>query len=235
MNDFDLAVIRLVNSYAQHSWAVDRFIGVVADNHLLKGGALSMLVWWQWFRLSPRQVDDRGQVLATLLNSCVAMALAHVLAVVLPFRQRPIHEDALHFVLPHGAVPEALSGWSSFPSDHATLFFALAAGLLFVSRPVGVLALAYTSLVIAFPRLYMGFHYATDLLAGALIGLLVVLAGNRVLMRTPLPRWLVGWSDRHPGYFYPFMFFFTYQIADNFEAIRALARAVSGMVSGQGN
>lgn len=233
MNTFDQTLIDTVNHYARHSWALDRFVGVVAINHLIKGGVFALLIWWQWFRLSPRQQEDRARVLATIMSSVAAMALARVLAMLLPFRNRPMHEPSLHFVLPYGAAPDMLDGWSSFPSDHATLFFALATGLMFVSRRVGLAALAYATVFVALPRLYMGLHYPTDLLAGAVLGVVVVTAGNALLVRTPLPDWLVGWCDRHPGYFYPGMFLFTYQIADNFEAARALLKAGWGAVSGQ--
>jgi undecaprenyl-diphosphatase len=233
LNLVDTAIVESVNRFAQDSWAFDRLVGVISINHLLKGGVFAVLIWWQWFRLSPRQVEDRERVLATILSSVVAMAIARVLAMTLPFRNRPMHEPALHFVLPHGAAPEMLDGWSSFPSDHATLFFALATGLLFVSRPVGVVALLYAVVFVAAPRVYMGLHYPTDLLAGALLGVVVVTVGNAWLLRTWLPHWLVGWCKRHPGYFYPGMFLFTYQIADNFEAARALLKAGWGALGGR--
>jgi hypothetical protein len=60
-----------------------------------------------------------------------------------------------------------LSGWSSFPSDHACLFFALATGLCLISPVIGGLALLHASLIVSLPRIYLGLHYPTDVLAGA--------------------------------------------------------------------
>ena len=63
------------------------------------------------------------------------------------------------------------SDWS-FPSGHATASFA-AAWALFRMAPkkVGVPALLL-AILIAFSRLYVGVHYPTDVLAGAVIGVL---------------------------------------------------------------
>jgi hypothetical protein len=36
-------------------------------------------------------------------------------------------------------------------------------------RGAGILALSHTLLVVSLPRVYMGFHYPTDSLAGAVI------------------------------------------------------------------
>lgn len=108
------------------------------------------------------------------------MLIARVMALTLPMRLRPIHEETLAFLPPHGMEKATLEfeGWSSFPSDHAFLFFALGTGFLFVSRKAGILALAYTTLFIAFPRMYLGLHYPTDILVGGLIGIIVAVLDN---------------------------------------------------------
>ena len=72
--------------------------------------------------------------------------------------------------MPYGMSTERLYGWSSFPSDHAILFMALAVAIFLASRRFGWLALTYTTLCIIGPRVYLGWHWPTDVLAGALLG-----------------------------------------------------------------
>ena len=125
-----------------------------------------------------------------------------------------------------------LDTWSSFPSDHAVLFYALSTGLFFISKRVGIGAFVYTSIMIAMPRIYLGLHYPTDIVAGAAVGVAVAavsilcLKGNRVL------RAAANWSDQKPALFYPLFFLVTYQIADMFDSGKALLRAAKMLVAG---
>jgi len=57
-----------------------------------------------------------------------------------------------------------------FPSDHAVLFFALATGLFMAHRKLGIAAYAWVIVAICFPRLYLGIHWPTDVIAGAAVG-----------------------------------------------------------------
>jgi len=66
-------------------------------------------------------VEIRKTVLATLTGSFVALSLTMILVVTLPFRLRPLYQPAFNFRPPFGIPMGVLDGWSSFPSDHATL------------------------------------------------------------------------------------------------------------------
>ena len=57
----------------------------------------------------------------------------------------------------------------SFPSDHATGAFALAFGIWLYDRTVGTVLLVLAA-VLAFARVYVGTHYTSDVIAGALMG-----------------------------------------------------------------
>lgn len=57
----------------------------------------------------------------------------------------------------------------SFPSGHSSASFAAATAVFLYNRQMGIAALVLAA-VIAFSRLYLYFHFPTDVLAGTLIG-----------------------------------------------------------------
>jgi undecaprenyl-diphosphatase len=224
LNSFDTSVISFVNSFAHRWFALDATLALIATNTLIKGGVIVALIWWAWFRPSTNERLDRELLSCGIFTGFLSLLVARTLAELLPYRERPIHAAGLHFQMPYGSNENMMIQWSSFPSDHAALFFALALSLFFVSRRAGIVALCYTFLIVCLPRMYMGFHYPTDILAGALIGLgaasLVKIASFRIAMTRPVMRVL----KESPGAFYAGFFIVTFQIAITFDSLRHIAR-----------
>lgn len=118
-----------------------------------------------------------------------------------------------------------LENWSSFPSDNATFFFALSTGIYFLSRPLGILAGLYSVIVAGLVRIYLGFHYPSDVIVGALIGIVVAAAANLGVMRRPAGRLIDALIRRAPGLFYAGAFAVTLELALVFDDLRDGARA----------
>jgi undecaprenyl-diphosphatase len=223
----DHAVLFALNGYARTSWAFDQAVTALADNDLVKGGVAVAALWWAWFhRVQGRDGAGRAHVVATILGCLAALAVGRFLVLALPFRMRPIHDPGVDFVEPYGAAGTVVAKMSSFPSDHAVLFFALATGLFFVSRRAGLLAMLYTSIVVALPRMYLGLHYFSDIVAGAAVGVAICWLGNVVLPRSRGVQALVALSTTRPALFYPLLFLVTFEIAELFGSARTIASGV---------
>ncbi|MEU5940256.1 phosphatase PAP2 family protein [Micromonospora sp. NPDC047548] len=106
-----------------------------------------------------------------------------------------VHEPRPYTALSGILVLADRSADPSFPSDHATMAGAVAAGLLLVSWRLGLLAVAAAA-VMGFARIYIGVHYPLDVLAGFAVGGAVTLLGYRIARR-PVGAAL-DWLDRTP-------------------------------------
>jgi len=221
MNSFDLQIIQYVNGYARHWRYFDEWLRCIELNDIFKGGMIVPLLWWIWFRKKEDR-ETKEYILSTIMMSLAALLIARLLAAALPFRLRPIHNAAIHFIMPYGVRQETLEGWSSFPSDHAVFFFALATGITFVSRRLGCFALLYTFLIICLTRIYLGFHNPTDIMAGALLG---IGAGGVVYfrkIRKVLTRRALEWDKKKPEAFYVCFLLISIQMVILFSNIRDL-------------
>ena len=226
MNAFDVDIVLFLNRFAHRSWVFDNFISQVLQNDILKSGVITALLWWAWFR-TPEEEDQRREIIISgLFSAFVAVVTARILALSLPFRVRPLHEASIHFVLPYGIDQDTLIHWSSFPSDHAALFFALATTLFFVSRRLGVFAYVYVFLVICVTRIYLGYHYPSDVLAGALLGISAAFLCKLPAIRKTVAQPPIRWLHRDPASFYTSFFLVTFLIATIFDPIRHLAHFV---------
>ena len=175
INTIDLWLLRAINGPAGQWPAFDRFVNILRDGALLKAGPLVALWWWLWF--TRRDLPHaRARLLAVLLISVPALALGRVLAMTLPFRNRPLHEPELTVNIPVDMPERLLTGWSSMPSDHAVMFLSIATALFFVTRSAGWMAVTFAAVLVCLPRVYSGVHYPSDILVGGLVGALVALA-----------------------------------------------------------
>jgi undecaprenyl-diphosphatase len=221
MNVFDSSIINFVNGFSRTSWTLDQTINLFAHTGLFKGGVLTMVLWWAWFK-KENEAENRRIIVATLFASIVVLFVTRVLTIALPFRTRPLLNPELAFQLPYGETTTGMGGWSSFPSDHAALFFALATGVFFISRMLGVLISVYLFFIIVLTRIYLGLHYPTDLLAGAILGIAITWAAINTNIFAYFTKLGLRLHIEKPALFYPLFFFFTYQIATMFIDLRDL-------------
>jgi undecaprenyl-diphosphatase len=198
-------------------------VSALESNLLFNGGIITALMWAGWVRKSSQKEREQSILIAGLFLSLVALAVARILALSLPFRNRPCYSPELGFRMP--AIPPGtkLIHWSAFPSDHAVLFFSLATVLFLVSRKIGFFAYCHAVLVVCFPLLYLGIHYPTDMIVGALIGIGIASLAAIDRVRESIAGPAFRWKANSPATFYPCLYLCSLLTATLFDSVRVIA------------
>ncbi|PRX33471.1 undecaprenyl-diphosphatase [Paraburkholderia sp. BL18I3N2] len=226
MNNFDLAIETYLSN-VHFGYFATRSIERITDLYTFKGLVLIPVLWWMWFQQNKRRDWRREMVIATLLSGLVALFVGRLLTHWLPFRVRPVYSAELHLHFAGNNLQDALlTNWSSFPSDHAMLWMAIATGIFLVWRGIGVLAILYTVLFICVPRAYLGFHYPTDLLVGAAVGIGITYVMTRDAIRVRYATPALRWIERYPGPSGMLAFVLCLELVTQFDELRTLASSV---------
>lgn len=222
---FDLPILHAINGLCGHSWVLDRVVSHLALNFKW---AIPLCVWWVlWFQRSDEQLERRRILLIVIVAVLGSLVINRALSVAMPYRVRPMETPDIGYHLPlfeFGFRYPDFEAWSSFPSDQTTYFFAFAVGFWLLSRRLGIVMIAYSSLI-ALSRVYLGTHFPSDVTAGALLGVAVALAFNRDYLRRAVTP-LLMFEKSKPAYFNAVMFFILLEMGTGFMNVRDIGRSV---------
>lgn len=219
----DDAVLQWLNGWYGRWPSLDFFMFAMTNAPMLKFGVFSAIFVWLWFAPGERQSKTREGVIVAAAAGLLGVVLARGLALALPFRDRPfVRADLdLHF---NSGYDAGLRTWSAFPSDHAVMAFALACGIWSMSRRLGVFAFLYGLVAICVPRLYMGLHHPSDILAGAVTGAGTWWLVSRAHLGEVASK-VLELEARRPQLFYVASFVFIVQLTSMFVGLRSLTAA----------
>jgi membrane-associated phospholipid phosphatase len=193
---FDLQAAAALAKFLGRHPLFDYSIQSAIHHHVLGGIPFAGTIFYFWVRAErEHRQGDLRRLITILLGSLVTIALALCAAKMLSWPP-PRNLPGLAHLYPTYLFPDVNT--NSFPSDSTALFTSIAIGILSLNRIAGGLLLAAVPLLISLPRMYVGGHYPTDVLAGFLIGL-VGYAIARVAFERTLSTRILAMGTR-PGW-----------------------------------
>lgn len=155
----DAIATHWINSWTGYSPFIDLLMVWVSSIGVL---ILVFAVACQWWARHDRK-HTRHVLLAAGFSFLIGLALNQLILLFVQ-RARPYDGGITSLLIPPSGDP-------SFPSDHATASFAIAATFL-VHRFRGAAAFLAAAILISISRIYIGTHYVSDVAGGALTGML---------------------------------------------------------------
>jgi hypothetical protein len=96
----------------------------------------------------------------------------------------------------------------------------MSSGLFFISRSLGTLAIAYSLVVVCMSRIYLGYHYPTDIIAGMIIGMIFGYISSLPKARRAVAYYPMLLMRRHRPAFYGCFFITFVEFTNIFEDVR---------------
>ncbi len=143
------------------------FRGLANDYFIIVSTCLILLVLW----FGTRDEHFKWQNQFAVIGASISLGISQVLVNLCNsfyFRSRPFTDLPVNLVFYRPTD-------SSFPSNAATLIFAVAMAVFIINRKAGFILFAL-AVIHGFSRVYVGIHYPLDILGGAAIGILTALA-----------------------------------------------------------
>ncbi len=160
----DVAVTHWINAFAGSHVLVDT---IMAGSSRFGVPLLVLVTVLQWWSRRDR-LHVRHTCVAAGLSFLIGLGLNQIILLFI-HRVRPYDAGVTHLIISRS------SDWS-FPSDHATATFAIAVAVLLQRLPKRGLAYLAAALLVCFSRIYVGTHYLTDVLGGAVTGTFAAVA-----------------------------------------------------------
>jgi membrane-associated phospholipid phosphatase len=225
VQSFDLGIYQFLTRFTGN-WFIDRVVNFQESNQIFKGGFILAVYWWVWFRRGSDQEKRRKTIISIMFATVVAIIVTRTLAAATPFRVRPIYDANLVHRWSFGITGD-FAQLNSFPSDTATYLCALAFGLIVLIPRLRVPIVLYTAGWFCFPRIYLGYHYVSDVVVGAAIGVVVVWGLLRAeWLQSAVSSRVVAFADLRPDVFYAAAFLITFEMAVIFWDVRELGHRV---------
>jgi len=155
--NIDFTIFHWLNGFARENVCLDGIVIFFADrfSYIVFGSLILFLI--------KNYNKYRPMVIRAVVAGFGAWFGISELIKLVWVRPRPFIQEQVNLILTH--KPDG-----SFPSSHTSFFFAISTIVFIYNKKAGIV-FYIASLLIGFSRVFVGIHWPSDILAGALVGI----------------------------------------------------------------
>jgi membrane-associated phospholipid phosphatase len=202
-----------------------------ALRHYVLGGfwyAAAMFIFWvQSARHGQR--STRVRIITTIVGSAITILLTLLVGLVIAWPPPVRDPELAHFFPPY---IDANPNESSFPSMSTALYGSVAAGIYSIHKTAGFCLWVALPLLVSLPRMYVGGHWFSDIVAGLILALIGYAVARYLLeprLLAPLEAAIAG--NRHFMVITEFLVFaWILQVAVEFREVLWVKRVIQTLL-----
>lgn len=141
------------------------------SNRLVSGFAFAAACYYFWSLRDDRTAWRRARIIEA---SAACLSAALLMLAIRPFIGALAPARAPEYQQLFPPYLWEMGSGNSFPSHSTLVYFTIAAGLWPIQRKISAILCAWVLLAISLPRVYIGGHYPTDVLASVVIAIAVL-------------------------------------------------------------
>ncbi len=157
----NIYLFNLINHFAGENVILDKIMVFIASYFVF---TIPLFLIYLWFKK-----ENKKDVLFIFSSVLASLAIAQLITLIY-FHPRPFMLGLGKKLIPHGSE-------TSFPSDHATVMFAVAFSLIFLKKNKEGMIFLIFSLLVGLARVFCGVHFPFDIIGSffvALIGTVII-------------------------------------------------------------
>lgn len=177
----NLYLFYILHSLAFQSPISDRiiaFIAGTADKVVLVFACIYLVLFFlihkDWKRQNIFSWIQESAIIG--ISVCAAWLVSYVIKITAQVPRPFVSYPEIVTLIPHEVA------YDSFPSGHATVFFALAMAIYLYDKKIGIVFFVF-AVLIAVSRVIVGVHYPIDIFIGAIIGIVISKQTHKILTK----------------------------------------------------
>ena len=173
-NFFDIFLFNLINKFSHKWWFLDN-LGIFLASYL---GYFLLLIAVILILKEKKWQDKIYFASFTALSLILARGIIAEMIKFFVSRLRPFSALNIQPLIQYNGYDFSMS----FPSGHASLFFALASAVFYFDKKWGIRFLI-AAFIMGIARIFVGVHWPLDIIAGAFIGIGSAFLVSKILLK----------------------------------------------------